>query len=322
MTTDNRENSRPASSSQTDDLFSQIQKLVESETYRLATNDPDFLEHNDLRSVRLQLEYLKPEWTMRRQGVSSTVIVFGSARVQSAKQLDAEMAVLGDSLQKAPENKALLARQEVLNKRKNYVKYYNEARKFSAIVSEKFQDQDRRDFVVVTGGGPGIMEAANRGADDVGARSIGLNINLPKEQEPNPYISPELCFQFRYFALRKMHFLMRAKALVAFPGGFGTLDEVFEVLTLVQTKKVAPLPIILFGKEYWSQAVNFKFLAQESFIEPADLALFKVVDSAKDAVRLISDFYNGKPSYGKPSHDKPSHGKQSHGKPSHGRPSQ
>jgi len=200
-------------------------------------------------------------------------------------------------LQNAPENKTLLVRLEVLTKQKDYVKYYNEARKFSSIVSEKFQENGRRDFVVITGGGPGIMEAANRGADDVGARSIGLNIDLPKEQNPNPYISPELCFRFRYFALRKMHFLKRAKALVAFPGGFGTLDEVFEVLTLVQTNKVPPLPIVLFGKEYWSKAVDFNFLAQEGFIEPDDLSLFKIVDTAKAAVRVISDFYNGKAPY-------------------------
>ncbi len=281
------------SNSNLDDLARRVRTLVKSEPFRLATNDPDFLEHDDLRSVRLQLEYLKPEWTMRKQGVTSTIIVFGSARLRSGGQLEREIAVLRDGLQKAPKNKALLARLEVLSKRKNYTKYYDEARKFSSIISQLFQEEGQCDFVMVTGGGPGIMEAANRGADDVGARSIGLNIELPKEQDPNPYISPELCFRFRYFGLRKMHFLMRAKALVAFPGGFGTLDEVFEVLTLVQTKKVEPLPIILFGKEYWSRAVNFEFLAQEGFIEPTDLALFEVVDTAKEAVRLISDFYNG-----------------------------
>ncbi len=175
------------------------------------------------------------------------------------------------------------------------MKYYDEARKFAAIVSRRIKAEARRGFVVITGGGPGIMEAANRGADDVGARSIGLNINLPREQEPNPYISPELCFQFRYFALRKMHFLMRAKALVAFPGGFGTFDEVFEVLTLVQTKKVAPLPIILIGREYWSRVVDFNYLADEGFIAHDDLKLFEIVDTAEEAIALISDFYGGSP---------------------------
>jgi len=298
MTADNRKPTRLSTEDlSAEDMADRIQVLTESEPFRLTTHDPDFLEHNDLRSIRLQLEYLKPEWTMRKQGVYSTVIVFGSARLRSGKQLDAEISVLQKGLQNAPENKTLLARLEVLTKQKDYVKYYNEARKFSSIVSEKFQENGRRDFVVITGGGPGIMEAANRGADDVGARSIGLNIDLPKEQNPNPYISPELCFRFRYFALRKMHFLKRAKALVAFPGGFGTLDEVFEVLTLVQTNKVPPLPIVLFGKEYWSKAVDFNFLAQEGFIEPDDLSLFKIVDTAKAAVRVISDFYNGKAPY-------------------------
>ena len=298
MTADNRKPTRLSTEDlSAEDMADRIQVLTESEPFRLTTHDPDFLEHNDLRSIRLQLEYLKPEWTMRKQGVYSTVIVFGSARLRSGKQLDAEISVLQKGLQNAPENKTLLARLEVLTKQKDYVKYYNKARKFSSIVSEKFQENGRRDFVVITGGGPGIMEAANRGADDVGARSIGLNIDLPKEQNPNPYISPELCFRFRYFALRKMHFLKRAKALVAFPGGFGTLDEVFEVLTLVQTNKVPPLPIVLFGKEYWSKAVDFNFLAQEGFIEPDDLSLFKIVDTAKAAVRVISDFYNGKAPY-------------------------
>jgi len=298
MTADSRKPARPSRKDlSAEDIADRIQVLTESEPFRLATNDPDFLEHNDLRSIRLQLEYLKPERVMRKQDVLSTVIVFGSARLRSGKQLDAEISALQKGLQNAPENKALLARLEVLSKRKDYVKYYNEARKFASIVSEKFQENGRRDFVVVTGGGPGIMEAANRGADDVGARSIGLNIDLPKEQNPNPYISPELCFQFRYFALRKMHFLKRAKALVAFPGGFGTLDEVFEVLTLVQTDKVPPLPIVLFGKDYWSKAVDFNFLAQEGFIEPDDLSLFKIVDTAKAAARVISDFYDGKAPY-------------------------
>ena len=280
-----------------DDLGERLKTLVDSDPYKLATHDPDFLEHGDLRPVRLQLEYLKTEWTLRQQGVYSTIIVFGSSRLSSRKQLDNEISLLREGLLNAPDNKALLARQEVLNRRKKYIKYYDEARKFASIVSEKFQDNGRRDFVVVTGGGPGIMEAANRGADDVGARSVGLNIDLPNEQDPNPYISPELCLRFRYFAMRKMHFLKRAKALVAFPGGFGTLDEVFEVLTLVQTKKVAPLPIVLLGKEYWSKAVDLNFLAQEGFIEPDDLALFKIVDTAKAAVRVISDFYNGKTPY-------------------------
>jgi uncharacterized protein (TIGR00730 family) len=270
-------------------------QLLESSTYRLATQDPDFLEHDDLRAVRLQLEYLKPEWTMRQQGVRSTVIVFGSARLRSKEHLEAQKAELKRQLKANPDSSELTKQLAILERQQKYVRYYDEARKFAAIVSRRFMDEKRCDFMVATGGGPGIMEAANRGADDVGARSIGLNIDLPFEQVPNPYISKELCFQFRYFALRKMHFLMRARALVAFPGGFGTFDEVFEILTLVQTKKVPPLPIILMGRDYWSQAVNLKFLAKEGFISPKDLTLFNIVETAEEAVDVISDFYGGNP---------------------------
>ncbi|WP_417614137.1 TIGR00730 family Rossman fold protein [Parasphingorhabdus sp.] len=238
-----------------------VQALVKSEAYRPATDDPAFLNLDDLRSARLQLEFLKPDLVMKKEGVNSTVVVFGSARIASTGSRETS-------------------------------RYYEDAREFAAIVSRRFQQEGRSDFLVVTGGGPGIMEAANRGADDVGARSIGLNINLPKEQKPNPYITPELCFQFRYFGLRKMHFLMRAKVLVAFPGGFGTLDEVLEVLTLVQTRKIPPIPIILFGREYWTQAINFEFLVDEGYIDRDDLGLFQIVDSAREAVHLICEFYN------------------------------
>jgi len=279
----------------TGDLARRVEELLESKPYRLATNDPAFLEGDDLRPVRLQLEYLKTEEAMRTHGIRSTIIVFGSARLRSNEQLDAEIAALEKHLNEAPGNEDLQNRLAALARRKAYVRYYDEARKFSRIVSARIQEEGRCDFVVVTGGGPGIMEAANRGADDVGARSIGLNIDLPREQVPNPYISPSLCFQFRYFALRKLHFLMRARALVAFPGGFGTLDELFEVLTLVQTKKVPALPIVLIGKAYWSRVVDFEFLADEGFIGRADLDLFRIVDTAEDAVQFISDFYGGKP---------------------------
>ncbi len=284
-----------SASTDADTLASRVKTLVESPAYRPATDDPEFMETDDLRAVRLQLEYIKPELSMRQQGIGSTIIVFGSARLLSAEQLEAQFSELNEQLALLPEDEDLIARQKILKTRRKYVKYYDEARRFSAIVSKRFQDEHRCDFVVITGGGPGIMEAANRGADDVNARSIGLNIDLPKEQQPNPFISPELCFQFRYFALRKLHFLMRAKALLAFPGGFGTFDELFEVLTLVQTKKITPLPIVLMGKDYWSKAVNFEFLAEEGFIGDADLSLFKITDTADEAVQFINDFYHGVP---------------------------
>lgn len=280
---------------ETDEIAQRVQRLVDSETYRLAPNDPDFLEHDDLRAVRLQLEYLKPEWTMRQQGIRSTVIVFGSARLQSAEDLEGDITAVQQELEDSSDKGALALKLKTLKAHRKYVKYYDEARKFSTIVSQKFEEEGHRDFVVVTGGGPGIMEAANRGAWDVGARSVGLNIDLPQEQAPNPYISPELCLQFRYFALRKMHFFIRARALVAFPGGFGTLDELFEILTLIQTKKGHALPIVLIGVEYWARVVDFEFLAQEGFISHDDLNLFHIVDTAEEAVALISDYYEGKP---------------------------
>ena len=272
-----------------------VRELVESNSFKLATNDPDLLENDDMRSVRLQLEFSKPEQAMCKQGIISTVVAFGSARLRSEKQLNAKYDKLHKDFLKNPDNKELRSKLDIVSRRQKYTKYYDEARRFSSIVSKKFQEKKRLDFVVMTGGGPGIMEAANKGADDVGGRSIGLNIDLPKEQNSNPYISPDLCFQFRYFALRKMHFLKRAKALIAFPGGFGTLDEVFEILTLVQTKKAPPLPIVLMGKDYWSQAVNFEFLAAEGFIGLDDLLLFKIVETAEEAVNFIIDFYDGIP---------------------------
>ncbi|HHK75185.1 MAG TPA: TIGR00730 family Rossman fold protein [Rhizobiales bacterium] len=277
------------------ELARRVEERLESNAYRLATNDSDFLGGDNLRPVRLQLEYLKTEEAMQANGIRSTIIVFGSARLRSKTQLSTEIAALEDKIRTAPENQDLRTRLALLVRRKAYVKYYDEARKFSTIVSTHIQKEGRCDFVVITGGGPGIMEAANRGADDVGARSIGLNIDLPREQVPNPYITPDLCFQFRYFALRKLHFLMRARALVAFPGGFGTLDELFEVLTLVQTRKVPPLPIILIGETYWSRVVDFEFLAEEGFIERADLNLFTIVDTAEAAVQAIHNFYGGEP---------------------------
>ena len=265
-----------------------IRRLVNSPAYRLASKDPELLERDTLRAVRLQLEFLKPDLLQQDEGIRSTVVVFGSARVRSAAEVEAEL-VSGN-----PEARSAAAQARLENQQRQSA-YYEEARRFSGIVSRRFQAEGRTDFVVVTGGGPGIMEAANRGADEAGARSIGLNIQLPMEQRPNPYISPELCFQFRYFGLRKMHFLLRAKALVAFPGGFGTLDEVFDVLTLVQTGKIDPIPIILIGKSYWQRVVDFSFLVEEGFVDSSDVELFQIVDTAAEAIHVICEFYNETP---------------------------
>lgn len=265
------------------------QALLNSNAYRLSSHDPDLLELDDLRSVRLQLEYLKPDILQTREGIHSTVVVFGSARLRPKDAVQTELVAA--RAQKSSDPRKI----RDLERRLRQSDYYEEARKFAGIVSKRFQAEGRPDFVIVTGGGPGIMEAANRGADEAGGRSIGLNIDLPMEQMPNPYISPELCFQFRYFGLRKMHFLMRAKGLVAFPGGFGTLDEVFDVLTLVQTRKIDPIPIILVGGAYWDRVVDFEFLAEEGFIAQKDLSFFKIVDTAAEAVHVMCEFYNETP---------------------------
>lgn len=250
------------------------QAIVDSSAYRMAYEDADFLANEDLRPLRLQLELLKPEHALRREGIGSTIVVFGSARIVP---LDAPQKPDADP------------------RARSHARYYEEARRFAHMVSMRFQQQERRDFVVVTGGGPGIMEAANRGAFEAGARSIGLNITLPHEQEPNPYISPELAFRFRYFALRKMHFLLRARALVAFPGGFGTLDELFEVLTLVQTGKMARIPIVLVGTEFWRRAVDFDYLLDEGFVGASDLQLFARADTAEEIIAVLEAFYGGQP---------------------------
>ncbi len=271
------------------------EEILHSPAYRLAYEDIDLLADDDLRPVRLQLELLKPERALHEHGINSTVVVFGSARtlpLQEAKQRleQAEQACVAD-----PDNKAAQKALNVALRQHRQAGYYEQAREFATLVSKRFQQEKRRDFVVVTGGGPGIMEAANLGAYEAEARSIGLNITLPREQKPNPFITPELAFRFHYFAIRKMHFLMRAKALVAFPGGFGTFDELFEALTLIQTRKMQRVPVVLFGAEFWQRAVDFDFLISEGVIAPEDRDLFAFVETAEQAVQVLHDFYQGKP---------------------------
>lgn len=244
-------------------------------SFRLAWNDQDFLTKRDLRSVRLQLELLKPEMILAERGIRSTVILFGGARIPE------------------PGGEAWAAKNEV--QKENLLKnaqYYEEAREFARICSRHSETSGYSEYVVVTGGGPGVMEAGNRGAADVGAPSIGLNIVLPHEQAPNLYVTPELCFNFHYFAIRKMHFIMRAKAVAVFPGGFGTMDELFETLTLIQTGRMERVPVILFGKEFWSKAVNIEYLAEQGTISPNDGDLLTFVDTAAEAWETISTFYD------------------------------
>ena len=275
-------------------LAERLRAIVESPTYRLAYEDSELLGHDDLRPVRLQLELLKPERALREQGVYSTVVVFGSARVTDAVTANTQLAALEQGAAVSLANPALEKKLALARRRVEQARHYEQARRFANLISSRFQQQERCDFVVVTGGGPGIMEAANRGAFEAGARSIGLNITLPHEQAPNPYVSPELAFRFHYFALRKMHFLMHARGLVAFPGGYGTLDELFEVLTLIQTGKMAPIPVVLVGRTFWRRVVDFDYLVDEGYIAPADVDLFTCVDQAEEIVAALECFYAGR----------------------------
>ncbi|WP_279478950.1 LOG family protein [Aureimonas sp. SK2] len=247
-----------------------------SPTYRLAYDDPDFLTAEATRGVRLQLELMKPELALIEAGILSTVVLFGGARIPE------------------PGKAAWAARNEGQKARlEANSRYYEEARRFASLASQHSANTSGgKEFVIVTGGGPGVMEAGNRGAADVGAVSIALNITLPHEQAPNPYATPELCFNFHYFATRKMHFLFRAKAMAIFPGGFGTLDELFEALTLIQTGRMARIPVLLFGTEFWRRLIDFEFLAEEGTIAPGDLDLFRVVDTAEDGWAAIRAFYD------------------------------
>ena len=257
---------------------------LQADSNRMAFADPEFLFRPEARGIRFQLELLKPELGQAEQGVEHTVVVYGSARFVAPDEAAAQQEharISGDA------QALLLAERAVRN-----AVYYEQARQFSRLVAEHSNRQipENRLFIC-TGGGPGIMEAANRGAHDVGALNVGLNIVLPHEQSGNRFITPTLNFKFHYFALRKMHFMMRAKALVAFPGGFGTMDELFEVLTLVQTGKAKPVPIVLFGSDYWKRFINFEVLVEEGTISPEDLSLFRYVDNAEEAWCLVRDFY-------------------------------
>jgi len=251
-------------------------------SYRLAFTDTDFLLREELRPVRMQLELLKPELVQQEQGIRSTIVIFGSARILAPEDASRRLDEA-----RAGGNAAAIRRAETALAMS---RYYDEARRFAGIVTTRSREHDTPIYVV-TGGGPGIMEAGNRGAHEVGGKSIGLNIVLPHEQAPNPYITPELCFQFHYFALRKMHFLMRSIALVCFPGGFGTLDELFETMTLVQTGKSRRRPILLFGREFWEKLVDFRHLVDTGMISPGDLGLFHFVETAEQAWEVLAAHY-------------------------------
>jgi hypothetical protein len=268
-----------------------IRRIVSSRAYRRADLDPELLQRDELRPSRLQLEFLKPELGLTEHGVRSTIVVFGGTRILEPAAARRRVVAARLALDAEPDSAERRRALSVAERIEAKSRYYDMAREFGRLVSDACQQNPGRECVVVTGGGPGIMEAANRGAYDVGAKTVGLNITLPHEQFPNPYITPDLCFQFRYFALRKMHFLLRAKALVAFPGGYGTLDELFDALCLVQTRKIDPLPIVLVGEEYWSRVIDAQFLADEGVIAEEDTEIFCYAESAAEAWSHIVEFW-------------------------------
>lgn len=260
-------------------------QALHADAYRLAFADPEFLLRRETRGIRFQLEMLKPDLAQQELGVENTIVVFGSARFREAGEAQAMLAAA-----EASGDARALAKARALVRNAHY---YDRAREFARIVARYSARCPAADkLFICTGGGPGVMEAANRGAHDEGALNAGLNIALPHEQSANPYITPELSFKFHYFALRKMHFMMRAKALLAFPGGFGTLDELFEVITLVQCKKAKPVPILLYGSSYWKRLINFDVLVEEAAISPEDLELFQFVDDPQVAWDAIRKFYD------------------------------
>jgi hypothetical protein len=288
---------QPKSAEEDPDAPRRVQALLRSPTYRQADRDLDFLNLDATRGVRLQIDYLKAESLLAEYGVRHTIVVFGSTRIRepdaARRRIDALTAVLAAGPDNVKLQRNLAVAQRILAKSR----YYEVARELGRIVGGCGSGPDDCRIMLVTGGGPGVMEAANRGAHDVGAKSIGLNITLPHEQYPNPYITPDLCFRFHYFSTRKLHFLLRARALVAFPGGYGTLDEVFETLTLVQTRTIEPVPIVLVGEEYWRRVIDVDFLVDEGVIEEEDRDLFRYAETAAQAWQMIIRWHavNGTP---------------------------
>ena len=268
-----------------------MERILASPSYLLAQEDPALLTMEEMRGVRMLLELGKPELALQADKIHSTVIVFGGTQIVERTAAERRLSEARRALAAKPDDRQAVREVERSQRLLAQAHYYDSAREFAKLVSIDNQCESQRDYVVITGGGPGIMEAANRGAFDVGCKSIGLNIKLPAEQQPNPFITPELCFQFKYFALRKFHFILRAAAVVLFPGGFGTLDEMFETLTLRQTHRMQPVPIILFGREYWSKVIDFQFLADSGVIADHHLDLFTYAETPADAWQQILDFH-------------------------------
>lgn len=260
-----------------------------SPAYRLAYSDDDFMMRDEQRAVRLQLELAKVEQAMQQYNIEDTIAVFGGARLSSPDVSERKLQAAREALSAEPGSVLLQQKLTAAERLHGNAHYYHEAHQLGQLITAASGKEGLPDLHVVTGGGGGIMEAANRGAHEAGGPSIGFNIVLPHEQVPNPFITPDLCFQFHYFALRKMHFLLRARALVVFPGGYGTLDELFETLTLVQTKKIKPLPILIFGRAYWERLIDFDMMVEEGMISPSDTQLFRYVETAEQAWANIKD---------------------------------
>ena len=282
---------RPKPAEEDPGARARVAAIMRSPSYRRADQDLEFLARDDVRGVRLQLDYLKAELMLRGHGVDNTVVVFGSTRICEPDAARRKVEALKSELTARPGDKDATRRLATAERVLAKSRYYEVAREFGRLVSEAIDADGDQNTVIVTGGGPGIMEAANRGAFDLGAKSVGLNIVLPHEQYPNPYITPDLCFTFHYFAMRKLHFLLRAKALVAFPGGYGTFDELFEVLTLIQTRKFKPIPVVLVGETFWRKAVDFDLLVEEGVIDPEDRELFWFAETAQEIWNGILAWY-------------------------------
>ncbi len=285
---------RPKPREEDPGAYQLVKRIMEDPGYRLAEEDIDFIRSSKTRGIRLQLDYLKAELALQELGVEHTIVVFGSARICEKKTALKRLKRIQKRIDEEGSTPDLLKKLIKAERLLEKSVYYDDAREFGRLVGKSGRGPKDCRVILVTGGGPGIMEAANRGAHDVGAKSIGLNIKLPHEQYPNPYITPGLCFQFHYFAMRKLHFLYRARALVVYPGGFGTLDELFETLTLIQTEKQDPMPVVMVGRRYWERLIDFDFLVEEGSIAERDLEIFSYADSAVEAWQTILTWHERK----------------------------
>jgi len=275
-------------------IANKLEAIMTNRSYVPAIEDIDFLKGPNARGIRLQLDYLKPQALLNKHGIEHTIVVFGSTRIVEPQGAQDKIDSLHNQLEQDPQNKRLMKKLAVAKRIQNNSQYYQVARKFAGLVGKSGNGPNDSQLVIMTGGGPGIMEAANRGSAEVKAETVGLNITLPNEQFPNPYVTPELCFQFHYFAIRKLHFVLRARALVAFPGGYGTLDELFETLTLIQTRKITPMPVVLVGQSFWQKAVDIDFLVDEGVIDAEDQDLFWYAETAEDIWLSINKWYADK----------------------------